>query len=330
MQYDPVLSVRNLETHCFTPKGVLKAVDGVSFDLHSGQSMGLVGESGSGKSMVCNSIIRLLPRHGVRTVGGQVIFSGRDILGISESEMRRVRGREIGMILQDPLMSLNPVFTVGNQVGEMYRLHPQAEDGRPIHQRVLDVLRKVAIPSPEQRARQYPFQFSGGMRQRTVAAIALAGRPKVLIADEPTTSLDVTIQDQFLCLLKELQEQEGMCLILVTHDLGIVAETCDNVAVMYAGRIVEVGPVREVLMRPAHPYTEALLRAIPKPGGRGTRLYQIDGEPPNLLDPPPGCPFQPRCARAMPICARTTPPMKADENGRAAACWASDIEEVRA
>lgn len=326
MQSAPLLSVRDLKTHCFTPKGILKAVDGVSFDLYPGRSMGLVGESGSGKSMVCNSIVRLLPRQGVRTVGGKVLYAGRDVLAISEHEMRRVRGREIGMILQDPLMSLNPVFTVGNQVGEMYRLHPQLVDRRPIRQRVLDVLKKVAIPSPEQRIRQYPFQFSGGMRQRTVAAIALAGKPKVLIADEPTTSLDVTIQDQFLRLLKELQEQEGMCLILVTHDLGIVAETCDEVAVMYAGRIVEIGPVKEVLVRPAHPYTEALLRAIPKPGGRGKRLYQIEGETPNLLDPLPGCPFQPRCPRAMPICGQNAPPLMRDKHARAAACWAIGTE----
>ncbi|MCT7376725.1 ABC transporter ATP-binding protein [Chelativorans salis] len=329
MTQAPLLSVEDLRTYCYTRAGVVKAVDGVRFALERGDSLGLVGESGSGKSMTCNSILRLLPKPAARTVGGRVLWDGRDLLTLSEREMRRVRGREIGMILQDPLISLNPVFTIANQVGEPFRLRGAAKGRSDLREKVLDVLRQVHIPSPEARLSQYPFEFSGGMRQRTVAAIALAGSPGLLIADEPTTSLDVTIQDQFLRLLRELQEKTGMALILVTHDLGIVAETCNKVAVMYAGKIVEFGDVRQVLTSPAHPYTEALLKALPVPGTRQKRLYQISGEPPNLLDPPAGCAFEPRCHRAMQACKKARPPIKRLSDGRQAACLALEAGEVR-
>ena len=329
MSQDPLLKVEDLRTYLYTRSGVVKAVDGVSFTLNRGDSLGIVGESGSGKSMTCNSIMRLLPKPAARAVGGRVLWGGRDLLTLSEREMRRVRGREIGMILQDPLMSLNPVFTVGNQVGEPFRLRGAAGSRSELRQKTLDVLRQVNIPSPETRLSQYPFEFSGGMRQRTVAAIALAGNPDLLIADEPTTSLDVTIQDQFLRLLRDLQDSTGMALILVTHDLGIVAETCNKVAVMYAGKIVEFGDVRQVLTAPAHPYTEALLKALPVPGTRQRRLYQIPGEPPNMLDPPPGCPFEPRCPRAMPVCKTVMPPMETLADGRQAACLALEVQGVR-
>jgi oligopeptide/dipeptide ABC transporter ATP-binding protein len=328
MTVQPILTVEDLRTYMFTRSGVVKAVDGVSFSLNAGDALGLVGESGSGKSMTCNSIMRLLPRPAGQTVSGKVIWNGRDLLQLSEREMRTVRGSEIGMILQDPLMSLNPVFTVGNQVGEPFRLRGAARSRKDLRERVVDVLRQVNIPSPEARLKQYPFEFSGGMRQRTVAAMALAGGPGLLIADEPTTSLDVTIQDQFLRLLRDLQDRTGMALILVTHDLGIVAETCNKVAVMYGGKIVEFGDVRQVLTAPVHPYTEALLKALPVPGTRQRRLYQISGEPPNMLDPPAGCAFEPRCPRAMPSCKTVQPPMRMLPGGRLAACHALQFEGV--
>ncbi|WP_342593169.1 ABC transporter ATP-binding protein [Ramlibacter agri] len=317
---EPLLSVEGLQTWCFTRTGVVKAVDGVSFTLDRGEALGLVGESGSGKSMTCNSIVRLAPQ-AARTVGGRVLFEGRDLLQLKEAQMREVRGGRIGMILQDPLMSLNPVFTIGNQVGESFRLHGGRRSATEIRRDVVEVLAQVNIPSPAQRMASYPFQFSGGMRQRTVAAMALAGRPSLLIADEPTTALDVTVQDQFLRLLKDLQANAGMALLMVTHDLGIVAETCDRVAVMYAGRIVEIGKVQDVLGRPAHPYTEALLQALPKAGVRRKRLFQIPGEPPNLMDLPPGCAFLPRCHRATELCKTGVPPMVDLGAGRRAACW---------
>lgn len=320
-EQDTLLAVEDLKTWLFTRAGVVKAVDGVSFQVRRGDALGLVGESGSGKSMTCNSIVRLAPRPAAKTVGGKVMFKGEDLLTKSESQMRAVRGQQIAMILQDPLMSLNPVFTVGNQVAESFRLHGQGGSWAEVRRKVIEVLGKVNIPSPERRIKAYPFQFSGGMRQRTVAAMAIAGQPDLLIADEPTTSIDVTIQDQFLRLLRQMQQDNGMAMILVTHDLGIVAETCNRVAVMYAGRIVEIGNVDDVLSRPAHPYTEALLKALPVMGERRKRLFQIPGEPPNLLDLPAGCSFQPRCHRATDACRTSAPPMVRLDATREAACW---------
>jgi oligopeptide/dipeptide ABC transporter ATP-binding protein len=318
---ESLLWVEDLKTYCFTRAGVIRAVDGVSFWVNRGEALGIVGESGCGKSMTCASIVRLVPQPAGRIVAGKILFEGEDLLAKNESEMRQIRGRKITMILQDPLMSLNPVYTIGNQVSEAFKLHGGRASRATIRQKVVEVLTRVKIPSAEHRLKDYPFQFSGGMRQRTVAAMAIASEPRLLIADEPTTSLDVTIQDQFLLLLKEMQEQIGMGLILVTHDLGIVAQTCDRIVIMYAGKIVESGDVRRVYGGPAHPYTEALLQALPRIGIRLKRLFQIRGEPPQFLGLPSGCSFWPRCHKVMEICRREYPPMLAVEEGREAACW---------
>jgi oligopeptide/dipeptide ABC transporter ATP-binding protein len=321
MTQETLLSVEGLKTYCFTRAGVVKAVDGVSFSVNPGEALGIVGESGCGKSMTCASIVRLVPQPAGRIVAGKIIFEGEDLLEKSESEMRQIRGKKITMILQDPLMSLNPVYTIGNQVAESFKLHGERLSRSAIRQEVINVLTQVNIPSAEQRLRHYPFQFSGGMRQRTVAAMALAGQPRLLIADEPTTSLDVTIQDQFLTLLREMQQQTKMGLILVTHDLGIVAETCNRIVIMYAGKIVEAGEIRKVFESPAHPYTEALLQALPTLGSRSKRLFQIKGEPPNLLNLPPGCSFWVRCHKVMDRCRKEYPPMASLAGGGQAACW---------
>jgi oligopeptide/dipeptide ABC transporter ATP-binding protein len=320
MTQESLLSVENLKTHFFTRAGVVKAVNGVSFYVNRGEALGIVGESGSGKSITCFSIVRLVPQPAGRTVAGKVIFEGEDLLTKDEREMREYRGKKIAMILQDPLMSLNPVYSIGNQVSEVFRLGGDRSKAT-IRDKVVDVLRRVRIPSAERRPHDYPFQFSGGMRQRVVAAMAIARQPKLLIADEPTTSLDVTIQDQFLRLLREMQQQTNMGLIFITHDLAIVAENCDRVAIMYAGKIVESGAVKEIYNSPAHPYTQALLQALPKLGSQKKRLYQIEGEPPNLLRLPPGCGFSPRCPRVMDICKMEYPPTTPISAGRSAACW---------
>lgn len=315
------MSVQDLKTYFFTRTGVVKAVDGVSFHLDEGEALGLVGESGCGKSITCHSIVRLLPAAGARIVGGKILFEGEDLVDKNEKEMRKWRGKKIGMILQDPLSSLNPVHPIGRQVGEAIRLDDKREKIGRVRRKVLDLLERVKIPSAAQRINQYPFQFSGGMRQRVLAAVSMARRPKLLIADEPTTALDVTIQDQFLRLLKEMQREYGLALLLVTHDLALVAETCDRVAVMYAGRIVETGSVERVFEKPAHPYTRALLMALPELGEKKERLFQIKGEPPNLFNLPPGCSFEPRCDRAMEVCRKTYPPAFPAGNDSAAACW---------
>jgi peptide/nickel transport system ATP-binding protein len=265
--------------------------------------------------------LQILPQPAGRTIAGKVVFEGEDLLTKNEREMRKYRGKQIAMILQDPLMSLNPLYSIGNQVSEVFRLEGDKTAKTTIKDKVIDVLRRVRIPSAERRLHDYPFQFSGGMRQRVVAAIAIARQPKLLIADEPTTSLDVTIQDQFLRLLREMQLQTSMGLIFVTHDLAIVAENCDRVAIMYAGKIVESGAVKEIYANPAHPYTEALMQALPKLGSQRKRLYQIEGEPPNLLRLPPGCGFSPRCPKVMDICKVEYPPMIPVNASRSAACW---------
>lgn len=318
MREDTLLSVENLKTYFYTNMGTVKAVDGVSFSLKAGEALGLAGESGCGKSVTCLSILRLVPQPAGHIVGGKVLFEGEDLLTKKRAEMRRWRGNRISMILQDPLMSLNPVFTVGSQVAEAFRLD-KIKQG--IRQRVTNLLSSVKIPSPAERLNCYPFQFSGGMRQRTAAAIAIARSPKLLIADEPTTSLDVTIQAQFLKLLKEIQQQSDMALILVSHDLSIVAEVCDRIAIMYAGRIVESGTVKRVYENPGHPYTEALMQALPKLGEKKKRLFQIEGEPPNLARLPAGCYFHPRCHKVMDICRVKYPPVfDLGEDGYAT-CW---------
>jgi oligopeptide transport system ATP-binding protein len=316
-----LLSVQDLKTYFFTHAGTVRAVDGVSFHLDQGEALGLVGESGCGKSVTCHSIVRLLPSAGCRIVGGKILFEGEDLAQKRQKEMRRWRGSKIGMILQDPLVSLNPVHTVERQVGEAIKLDDRKQKSGTVRQKVINLLEKVKIPSARQRLRQYPFQFSGGMRQRVLAAVSLARQPKLLIADEPTTALDVTIQDQFLRLLKEMQREYSLALLLVTHDLGLVAETCDRVAVMYAGRIVETGSVDRVFEDPAHPYTRALMMALPDLETKRKRLYQIKGEPPNLLDLPRGCSFLPRCSEAMNVCAREYPPSFSAGPGAVASCW---------
>lgn len=321
MSEEHLLSVQDLKTYFFTRAGVVKAVDGVSFHLDAGEALGLVGESGCGKSITCHSIVRLLPTAGCRIVGGEILFEGEDLVQKKPQEMRKWRGKKIGMILQDPLVSLNPVHTVERQIGEALRLDMRTERKDGVREKIVDLLDRVKIPSARQRLGQYPFQFSGGMRQRVLAAISLARQPRLIIADEPTTALDVTIQDQFLRLLKELQRQYGLALLLVTHDLGLVAETCDRVAVMYAGRIVETGSVSGVFDEPAHPYTRALMMALPELGVKKERLFQIKGEPPDLLDLPPGCSFAPRCMEATDVCEREYPPVFHAGKGSTVSCW---------
>jgi oligopeptide/dipeptide ABC transporter ATP-binding protein len=315
-----LLSVKDLKTYFYTKAGVVKAVDGVSFNVYEGEALGLAGESGSGKSITCLSILRLVPQPAGRIVSGKIQFQGEDLLDKDNGEMMKLRGKKIAMILQDPLMSLNPVYTIGNQVSEAFKLDG-LKGGIGIKQKVVEVLSRVKIPSAERRLKDYPFQFSGGMRQRTAAAIAIARNPSLLIADEPTTSLDVTIQDQFLRLLKEMQKQNHMGLLLITHDLGIVAESCDRVAIMYAGKIVEIGTVRRVYENPAHPYTQALMKALPKLGTRSKKFYQIIGEPPDLSDLPSGCSFHPRCPKQLYICKEKYPPLTPIEGGGHASCW---------
>ena len=318
-----VLEVTDLQTHFFTFGGsrVVKAVDGVSFALGEGETLGLVGESGSGKTTTCLSIVGLLPR-AARIVGGSVIFEGEDLTLKSQRELRRVRGRRIAVILQDPMASLNPLFTIFRQVAEPAFFHQQLR-GRTLRERVTHLLRAVRIPSPEWRMRDYPHQMSGGMRQRIVGAIALAGGPSLVIADEPTTNLDVTIQAQYLDLLKDIQRETGVALIFVTHNLGIVAKMCDRVAVMYAGKIVEQAPVRELFDRPQHPYTRALLGSVPKLGNKDP-LYSIPGQPPNLASLPSGCSFHPRCPEAVSRCMTEEPRDFHDGGGSVARCWLLD------
>ncbi len=317
----PSLEVTNLSTHYVSARGtrVTRAVDGVSLTLHAGGSLGIVGESGSGKTTLALSILRLLPPAG-RIVSGAIRFEGEDLLAKSDSEMRRIRGKRIAMILQDPMASLNPLFTIGDQVAEPIRVHEGASR-IGAWEKARALLQAVRIPAPEVRVREYPHQMSGGMRQRIVGAIAISCGPRLLIADEPTTSLDLTIQAQYLKLLKELQGQHALAMIFITHNLGIVAKMCDHVAVMYAGRIVEAGPVRQIFNAPAHPYTKALLESIPRLGDSRQRLTAIDGQPPDLAALPRGCAFHPRCPKVMDRCREEDPPEIPIGEGHATRCW---------
>jgi oligopeptide/dipeptide ABC transporter ATP-binding protein len=294
-------------------------VDGVSFTLAEGETLGIVGESGSGKTVTSLSILRLLPA-AARIVGGEIWFGGENLVTKSEPEMRRVRGSQITMILQDPLMSLNPLFTIGEQIAEPLRIH-RGMRGRTLVERIKELLRGVRIPSPEVRMREYPHQMSGGMRQRIVGAISISCEPRLLIADEPTTSLDVTIQAQYLKLLKDIQKRSGLAMIFITHNIGIVAKMCDQVAVMYAGKLVERAPVRTIFNQPAHPYTEALLNAMPKLTDKSERLWSIEGQPPDLANLPPGCPFSPRCPKAEDRCRREVPPEVQVGDDHYTRCW---------
>ena len=315
-----VLGVRGLRAYLHTRWGTVRAVDGVSFSLRAGETLGLVGESGCGKTMTGLSLVRLLPEPAGRIVEGQVLLDGEDLVTKSESEMRRVRGRRVSMILQDPQTSLNPVFTIGDQILEALRLH-RTDGGGSLTSRAEEALRRVKVAAPEQRMRAYPHQMSGGMKQRVVGAIAVAGEPSVLIADEPTTALDVTIQLQYLALLKEIQARTRLAMLFITHDFGIVARMCDRVAVMYAGRIVEMGPTRALFRAPRHPYTEALMASVPRMDGVVARLPSIEGQPPPLHNLPSGCRFADRCAYVDDRCRREYPPTMPVGPAHEAACW---------
>jgi oligopeptide/dipeptide ABC transporter ATP-binding protein len=317
----PILEVEDLKTYFFTRSGVVKAVDGVSFSLMPGETLGIVGESGSGKSMTALSIMGLVPQPAGRIVGGRILFQGEDLVQKTQAEMQHIRGREICMILQDPMTSLNPVFTVGNQLIETIRQNKQQERTTSLKSRAIELLQKVKIASPEVRFGNFPHQMSGGMRQRAVGAIAIAGAPKVLIADEATTSLDATIQYQYLNLLKELQQDTGMSIIFITHDFGIVAKMCDRVAVMYAGRVAEIADVRGLFNHPSHPYTEALMRSVPNVDEEVDYLYSIEGQPPALDNLPTGCTFAPRCPYVFERCHQEFPAAVPVAAGHIATCW---------
>lgn len=327
---DNVLSVENLHTQLETKNGIVHAVDGVSFELRRGEILGVVGESGSGKSMTALSLLRLLPRPAGRIVAGRITLEGEELLDKSEREMRKIRGKQISMILQDPQTSLNPVFTVGSQLREALRVHTR-DTRKNFMRKAVDGLRRVGVAAPESRVNDYPHQMSGGMKQRVVGAIALSCEPKVIIADEPTTSLDVTIQAQYLRLLQDIREKQDVSIIFITHDLGIVSKMCDRLLVMYAGRIVESGNVRDIFNHPSHPYTEALLKSVPSMRHKAERLYSIEGQPPPLWDMPEGCRFAERCPHADERCRREYPPefhARSDEGAlHSANCWKLEAED---
>jgi oligopeptide/dipeptide ABC transporter ATP-binding protein len=321
-----VLQVEDLQTHFFTAIGTVRAVDGVSYSLKAGETLGVVGESGCGKSVSALSILRLVANPPGRIVGGAIRFQGKNLLELSETEMERIRGNDISMIFQEPMTSLNPLFTVGGQIAEAVALH-QGLSRKEAWNRAVEMLRQVSMPEPEKRAHAYPHQLSGGMRQRVMIAMALSCNPKVLIADEPTTALDVTIQAQILDLMRELQETFGTAIILITHDMGVVAENADRVVVMYAGRKVEEASAAELFDNPGHPYTKGLLGSIPhldevaRSGQRRQRLNEIKGLVPSLFNLPPGCPFAPRCGLATDRCREAPPPLEEHRPGHFIACW---------
>lgn len=317
---EKILEIKNLHTSFKTRVGEVKAVRGVSFELEKGQALGIVGESGSGKSITMMSVMKLLAENGF-IKDGEILFEGKDLAKLSDKEMEKIRGNEIGMIFQDPMTSLNPVFTIGEQLVEHVIKHKKVSKAEA-DKIALDMLKLVGIPSPEKRMKQYPHEFSGGMRQRAMIAMSLVCSPKLLIADEPTTALDVTIQAQILELMKDLKNKLGMAIILITHDLGVVADLCARINVMYGGILVETGSTRDIFYNPKHPYTWGLLRSIPNPKLKTKeRLKPIDGTPPDLLKPPAGCPFAPRCEYAMKICMTQMPEGFEVGLDHSAACW---------
>jgi oligopeptide/dipeptide ABC transporter ATP-binding protein len=316
----PLLEVKGLRTYFHVMDGTVKAVDGVDFSIPRGGTVGLVGESGCGKSVTAHSIMRLIDMPPGEFAGGQVLFDGADLLKLSDTQMRKVRGGEIAMIFQEPMTSLNPVFTIGNQISEAILLHQDVNE-KEARNRAIESLRLVGVSAPERRVKQYPHELSGGMRQRAMIAMALSCNPKLLIADEPTTALDVTIQAQILELIKDLQQRLGTALLLITHDLAVVAETVETIAVMYAGRIVETGTVDEVLLRPQHPYTEGLLSSIPAVQKRGRALSVIKGVVPNPFRMPPGCKFAPRCPWAWERCSEDEPALLETATGARSRCF---------
>jgi len=317
---DILLQVEDLHTSFFTRAGEVKAVDGISFYVREGETFGIVGESGCGKTVTGLSIIRLLPEPAGRVVGGKVILDGTNLLELSKKEMRKVRGRMISMILQDPMTSLNPVFTIGDQIAESVRLHQNLQDNM-VDEEVISALRLLKIPAPETRLRDYPFQMSGGMRQRVVGAIAMSCYPRLLIADEPTTALDATIQAQYLALFRDIQKQTNVSIIFITHDFGVIANMCHRVAVMYAGKIVETADTSTIFKAPQHPYTVALINSVPHLDRKDDRLYSIEGQPPSLLNLPVGCRFAPRCPDVMDICHTQHPPEVEMGDGHSVSCW---------
>jgi oligopeptide/dipeptide ABC transporter ATP-binding protein len=315
-----LLKVEDLKTHFFTSRGLIKAVDGVSFSLDEQQTLGLVGESGCGKTVTGLSIMRLEPKPAGKIVGGRILFEGEDLLKLSEAEMRKIRGRKISIIMQDPNTSLNPVYTVGNQIGEVIRLHRKLK-GKAVLEQIIDSLKRVQIPDAESRVNYYPYQFSGGMRQRVVGAMALSCLPSLIIADEPTTALDVTTQVQYLDLLSRVQEETKVAMIYITHDLGIVASMCNRVGVMYMGKIVEMGEVYDIWNNPRHPYTHALINSIPQLDRKVERLNSIRGRVPSSFDLPLGCIFHPRCDRAIDQCTKEYPPAINIHGEHSVNCW---------
>ncbi len=317
---EEVLKIENLRTHFFTGEGIARAVDGVSFSVRRKKTLGLVGESGCGKSVTALSILRLVPTPPGKIMTGRIMLSGEDILSLSDLNMRSVRGKLASMIFQEPMTSLNPVFTIGTQVAEAVRLHTDIDRARA-NEIAIEYLSKVGIPAPRQRFFQYPHQLSGGMKQRVMIAMALCLKPDLLIADEPTTALDVTIQAGILRLIKEMQEETGTALLLITHDLGIIAEMADEVAVMYAGKIVEMGPCASVFSSFAHPYTEGLFKSLPGRIARGSKLYTISGTVPSAFAFPSGCRFHTRCPLAIPKCREEEPTLMAIADAHTCACW---------
>jgi len=318
-----VLSIRNLKTQFHTAEGVVRAVDGIDLTVRSGTVLGLVGESGSGKSVTALSVIRLIPQPPGRIVSGQALFNGHDLLTLKENEMQKIRGKRIAMIFQEPMTSLNPVFSVGNQIAEMLRLHLKM-NRKEARNRTIELLDLVGIPSADRRVDDFPHQLSGGMRQRVMIAMAISCNPEIIFADEPTTALDVTIQAQILVLLEELRKRIGMALVLISHDLGVIAEVAHEVAIMYAGRILEETATEELFSHPLHPYTQGLLASLPrfdKAGGRRERLQAIPGTVPKLTEPLTGCQFTPRCPVAIPRCSLEEPPLKEIRPGHKVRCW---------
>ena len=313
----PLLQVRDLQVEFRTRDGVAKAVNGVNYSVRAGETLAILGESGSGKSVSSQAVMGILDSPPGFVTGGEIIFKGRDLLKLGNEERRKIRGAQMAMVFQDALSSLNPVLTVGYQLGEMYRTH-KGTSRKDAKLKAVELMEKVGIPGAKERVNQYPHQFSGGMRQRVMIAMALALEPDLIIADEPTTALDVTVQAQVMELLADLQREYNMGLILITHDLGVVADVADKIAVMYAGRIVETAPVHELYSRPSHPYTKGLLQSIPRLDQKGQELYAIKGLPPNLLRIPAGCAFNPRCPMAQEICRTEVPPLFAvtEEDGR--------------
>lgn len=318
-EVENILVVNNLQTSFATDAGEVRAVDGVSFVVPKGKTLGIVGESGSGKSITSLSILRLLAKNG-KSRGGEILFKGKDLLKLSDKEMAALRGNQISMIFQEPMTSLNPVYTVGQQISETIVIHKKVSKKEAMEQSV-EMLKLVGIPSPEKRVKQYPYELSGGMRQRVMIAMALACSPEILIADEPTTALDVTIQAQILELIRDLQNRLGMSVIMITHDLGVVAETCDYVAVMYAGQVVEYAEVRTLFKQPKHPYTLGLLNSLPRHDIDQERLIPIKGMVPSPHDMPTGCRFAPRCPAATALCHTRQPEIVADESGNQIRCW---------